>query len=138
MVDPRAVDHARGYIVARRNDHRPVSVKLRLILIVAIHRARKKTQTHRFRRPRAPANPGDPANLFNSPVYIRGAMTLQALRQKIGDDKFFTILRIWYRDNRYGNVTTADFVASSEKISGTDLDPFFTRWLYTAGEPTSW
>ena len=85
-----------------------------------------------------PANPGDPANLFDSPVYDRGAMTLQALREKIGDDKFFTILRTWYRNNRYGNVSTTDFTALSEKISGTDLDPFFATWLYTAGKPTSW
>ncbi len=85
-----------------------------------------------------PANPGDPAKLFGSPVYNRGAMTLQALREKIGDDKFFTILRTWYRDHRYGNVTTADFIALSEKVSGADLDAFFTTWLYTAGKPTAW
>jgi aminopeptidase N len=65
-------------------------------------------------------------------------MTLQALREKIGDDKFFTILRTWYRDHRYGNVTTADFIALSEKVSGADLDAFFTTWLYTAGKPTAW
>ncbi|HEY5117794.1 MAG TPA: M1 family metallopeptidase, partial [Nakamurella sp.] len=85
-----------------------------------------------------PANPGAPANLFAGPVYDRGAMTLQALREKIGDDKFFTILRTWYRDHRYRNVTTAQFIALSEKVSGVDLDPFFTTWLYTAGKPTTW
>ena len=85
-----------------------------------------------------PANPGAAANLFAGPVYDRGAMTLQALREKIGDDKFFTILRTWYRDHRYRNVTTAQFIALSEKVSGVDLDPFFTTWLYTAGKPTTW
>ena len=85
-----------------------------------------------------PANPGAPANLFAGPVYDRGAMTLQALREEIGDDKFFTILRTWYRDHRYRNVTTAQFIALSEKVSGVDLDPFFTTWLYTAGKPTTW
>jgi len=85
-----------------------------------------------------PANPGAPANLFAGPVYDRGAMTLRALREKIGDDKFFTILRTWYRDHRYRNVTTAQFIALSEKVSGVDLDPFFTTWLYTAGKPTTW
>ena len=28
-------------------------------------------------------------------VYLRGAMTLQALREKIGDDAFFAALREW-------------------------------------------
>ena len=44
--------------------------------------------------------------MFHTPVYDRGAMTLQALRAKIGDDAFFLLLRTWYRENRNGNVTT--------------------------------
>ena len=65
-------------------------------------------------------------------------MTLQASREKIGDEKFLTILRTWYRDHRCGTVTTADFIALSEQVSGADLDAFFTTWLYTAGKPTAW
>jgi aminopeptidase N len=65
-------------------------------------------------------------------------MTLQALRQKIGDDAFFRILRRWYAENKYGNVTTADFVALSEQVSGQQLDQFFEVWLYTPAKPTSW
>jgi len=84
------------------------------------------------------ANPGNAANLFGTPVYDRGGMTLQALREKIGDQKFFTILRTWYRDHRYGNATTAQFIELTEKVSGADLDAFFTTWLYTAGKPTAW
>jgi hypothetical protein len=33
--------------------------------------------------------------MFANAVYRRGAMTLQALREKIGDDPFFQILRTW-------------------------------------------
>ena len=77
---------------------------------------------------------GDPEELFASAVYDRGAMTLQALRQKVGDDVFFGILRAWYAENRYGNVTTADFVALSERESGQQLDSFFDVWLYRGRE----
>jgi aminopeptidase N len=65
-------------------------------------------------------------------------MTLQALREKLGDDVFFTILRTWYAENRNGNVTTADFIALAERISGQQLDGFFTVWLYEAGRPETW
>ena len=65
-------------------------------------------------------------------------MTLQALREKVGDRTFFSILRTWYRDHRGGNVTTADFTALAERVSGQDLDPFFHAWLYEEGKPTSW
>ena len=34
----------------------------------------------------APAALPDPSVLFSTPVYDRGAMTLQALREKVGDD----------------------------------------------------
>jgi aminopeptidase N len=80
----------------------------------------------------------DASVLFSSPVYTRGAMTLQALRQKIGDRTFFAILRAWYRDNRNDYVRTAGFIQLAERMSGRDLDAFFDAWLFEEGRPTSW
>ena len=87
-----------------------------------------------------PALIPDGASLF-SPSFVpynRGAMTLQALRVKIGDAVFFPMMRKWYADNRNGNVTTEDFIALAESESGQQLDAFFDVWLYTPGKPTSW
>jgi aminopeptidase N len=84
------------------------------------------------------ADPGSPAFLFNGTVYYRGAMTLQALREKIGDTVFFGLLRDWATQNRYGNVTTAEFIALAEQQSGMNLQRFFDVWLYQADKPTSW
>jgi aminopeptidase N len=87
---------------------------------------------------RPPANLGGPRFLFADQGYTRGGMTLQALREKIGDDAFFAILRTWYEENKYGDVTTADFIALSERISGQQLDEFFDIWLYRPVKPTVW
>jgi len=76
--------------------------------------------------------------MFTRAVYRRGAMTLQALREKIGDDAFFQILRTWVAQHRYGTATTEQFIALSEQISGQNLDAFFQTWLYTSGKPKSW
>ena len=76
--------------------------------------------------------------MFASAVYRRGGMTLQALREKIGDEKFFRVLKTWTRRHRHGNGTTKQFTALAERISGEDLDAFFQTWLYTAGKPMSW
>jgi aminopeptidase N len=84
----------------------------------------------------APAALAGPEQLFGTPVYARGAMTLQALRELIGDPTFFRILRSWYAEHRYGNVSTADFVALAERLSGRDLGGFFQEWLYREGRPT--
>ena len=58
-----------------------------------------------------PGDPGGPAFMFNGTIYNRGAMTLQALREKIGDTDFFELLAGWASQNRYGNVTTPEFIA---------------------------
>jgi aminopeptidase N len=87
---------------------------------------------------RPPADVGGPQFLFSGTVYDRGAMTLQALREKVGDDTFFRILRTWYAKYRYGNASTADFIAVAETVSRQQLDAFFQVWLYEPGKPTSW
>jgi aminopeptidase N len=87
---------------------------------------------------RPPGDLGGPANLFTSPAYSRGAMTLQALRGKVGDRAFFGIMRAWYARHRDGNVTTADFVRLAERRTGQQLDAFFQTWLYTPTKPTTW
>jgi aminopeptidase N len=81
------------------------------------------------------AIPPSAADLFGGPVYDRGAMTLHALRTRIGDRAFFRLLREWTAENRYGNVRTADFVALAERISGQDLDAFFAAWLTGTSPP---
>src|SRR5262245_2567418 len=85
-----------------------------------------------------PGAPGTPVLLFNGTIYSRGAMTLEALREKIGDASFFTLLRTWATQHRYGNVTTAQFIDLAEQVSGIDLGPFFDVWLFQPDKPTSW
>ena len=76
--------------------------------------------------------------MFNGTIYYRGGMTLEALREKVGDFAFFRIMRDWAQQNRFGNVTTAQFIALAEADSGFDLDHFFDVWLYQPEKPTSW
>jgi aminopeptidase N len=83
----------------------------------------------------APGDPGSAANLFDGTIYDRGGMTLEALRERIGDPAFFTLLRTWYAQHRYGNVSTAEFVALAQQISGRDLRGFFQAWLYDPAKP---
>ena len=86
----------------------------------------------------APNQLADASELFHTPVYDRGAMTLQALREKVGEEMFLTIVRSWYAENRHSNVTTGDFIALAERVSGQQLDQFFQAWLFEEGRPESW
>ncbi|MGW3148613.1 M1 family metallopeptidase [Streptomyces sp. NPDC001177] len=80
---------------------------------------------------------GDPQRdtMFASAVYQRGAMTLQMLRERIGDAAFFRLLPAWTRLHRYGNADTDDFIRLAERISGRQLDDLFQSWLFTTGKP---
>jgi len=81
--------------------------------------------------------PGDPQpeNLFDGAVYVRGAMTLGALRERVGYRDFFTILRAWARLHQGGTATTPDLVRLAERVSGRELSRFFDVWLYRSGKP---
>ena len=72
---------------------------------------------------------------FDAAVYIRGAMTLHALRVEIGDEAFFGTLREYVSRHAGGNVSTTDFVEVAEDISGSDLDALFDAWLYGETAP---
>jgi aminopeptidase N len=82
-----------------------------------------------------PGNPG--ANrLFDDAVYKRGAMTVQALRETIGDPAFFALLKSWPAEHRDGNATTDDFIAAAERAAGgKDLGPLFQAWLFGTTRP---
>ncbi len=82
-----------------------------------------------------PGDPGTVGRLFAHPVYDRGAMTLQVLRERVGDRAFFSILRRWARANAHGTVTTEEFVALAERVSGKQLDRLFHVWLYVPEKP---
>ena len=79
-------------------------------------------------------DPG-PGRIFDSAVYDRGAMTLQALRNLIGEQTFAALLRTWAQRFRDGNASTEDFRALAQELSGRDLTGFFDAWLFTDLRP---
>jgi aminopeptidase N len=79
--------------------------------------------------------PTSARQLFDPSIYIRGAMALQALREKIGTKPMLRLLRRWIGEHRYGNATTEEFVLLAERVSRQELARFFQRWLYQRGKP---
>lgn len=82
-----------------------------------------------------PAGKPLPTDLYSNTVYGRGALTFHALRLRVGDEAFFQILRTYTDRFRYGNASTADFIAVAEEVSGQDLGDFFNAWLYDTKNP---
>lgn len=80
------------------------------------------------------ADPGAD-HIFDEPVYDRGGMTLQALRNRIGEEKFWLLIRTWLDTKSGGNGTSEEFEALAAQVSGQDLTGFFTAWLRTPAKP---
>jgi aminopeptidase N len=80
---------------------------------------------------------GDPGphRLFDWAVYERGAMTLQALRNRVGSRAFFTIARRWVHANHDGVGSTREFRRLAEHVSGERLGGLFHAWLYDGSKP---
>ena len=81
------------------------------------------------------ADPG-PDRLFVAAIYLRGGAFLEALRRTVGDTAFSSTLRQWAGRSATVPVSTDDFQALAESVSGQDLDALFTDWLHETGKPT--
>ncbi len=85
--------------------------------------------------PLTPPGTPDPADLFARSIYLRGALTLHAIRLTVGDDAFFEILRGWTERFGGATATTDDFVELAEAVSGQTLRPLIEAWLYAEEMP---
>lgn len=90
------------------------------------------------RRNRAlvPAGPVDPSAHLDWVPYRKGASVLHLLRLTLGDEAFFTVLRTAYAQYADEPLSTEDFKALLERISGQDLTDFFAVWVYEDALPT--
>ncbi|MEI5675789.1 MULTISPECIES: M1 family metallopeptidase [unclassified Nocardioides] len=76
-------------------------------------------------------------HIFDTPVYQRGAMALQALRTRIGQRDFDRLLRRWVRTHRGTTGSTREFVDLAEQVSGERLGRFFRAWLRAPHAPAA-
>jgi aminopeptidase N len=90
------------------------------------------------------------ANLYNKPIvrhdfndsgefdgnaYTKGGWVLYMLRHQLGEDAFYRGLKHYLEVNRGKNVVTADLAKALEESTHTNVDQFFSQWLYGAGAP---
>ncbi len=81
------------------------------------------------------ANLDDMSKVTNGMTYQKGAWVLHMLRQRLGDDRFWSGIRTYYQRYQDASATTADFRQAMEQVSGEDLAAFFDQWLYRGGVP---
>jgi aminopeptidase N len=72
---------------------------------------------------------------FDGNAYTKGGWVLYMLRHQLGEDAFYRGLKHYLEVNRGKNVVTADLSKAIEEATHTNVDRFFSQWLYGAGAP---
>ncbi len=76
------------------------------------------------------------ADLFNQGVYVRGAMTVHALRLKIAnDDAFWKLIRAFIEKYKFGNASNQDWLAHVAELVGPEARALQERWLFDTVAP---
>ncbi|HKO42536.1 MAG TPA: M1 family metallopeptidase [Pyrinomonadaceae bacterium] len=73
--------------------------------------------------------------LLNANNYQKGAWILHMLRAELGDKHFFDGVKEYYKTHKNATANSEDLRIALEKVSGKNLKPFFTSWVYGAGHP---
>lgn len=66
---------------------------------------------------------------LRSIIYNKSAVVLHMLRRYIGDEAFFSGLRLFYSDWRFRKAGTDDFEAAMQATTTQPLEKFFDQWI---------
>ncbi len=70
-----------------------------------------------------------PREFYSPVVYRKGTLYFHALRQRVGDTAFFTILQTYYRRHRYGIATPESFLQTVQIVTGSAQRDLYERWI---------
>src|SRR3981189_2152496 len=77
----------------------------------------------------------DDSSEFDGNAYGKGGWVLYMLRHQFGDNAFYRAMKHYLEANRGKNVVTSDLVKAIEEATHTNVDQFFSQWIYGAGAP---
>ncbi|MGD8552530.1 MAG: M1 family metallopeptidase [Anaerolineales bacterium] len=67
-------------------------------------------------------------------VYFKGALFLDALRQRLGEREFEAFLKGYYEEYLFESADAEGFQAVAEEACDCDLDDLFDLWVFEGGE----
>jgi hypothetical protein len=73
------------------------------------------------------------SELYWKVVYDKGALYFHDLREEIGDPAFFEVLRVYFRNNRYGIAEPGDWLAAVEEVTGDGYRSIYQEWVVGTG-----
>jgi aminopeptidase N len=87
-----------------------------------------------MREEAGPPGAYDPRSFAEGNIYYGPALMWHELRERIGDKRFWSMVRAWPSVDAGGNATREEYLAWVEEETGEELTAFFDAWLL--GETT--
>jgi aminopeptidase N len=72
----------------------------------------------------------DSYEVFDKVNFNKGAIVVHMLRLQIGDEDFFSSLKLYLQQNALGKTELAEFRLAVEQVTGQDFNWFFDQWFY--------
>ncbi len=80
-------------------------------------------------------NYADLLQLLNPNSYQKGAWVLHMLRNEVGEELFWKIIKSYYDGYKYNNANTTDFIQVVNDVAKNDYSSFYNQWLRMNGQP---
>ncbi len=77
----------------------------------------------------------DKLHLLNPNSYQKGAWVLHMLRNEVGEEIFWKIIKTYYEEYKFSNANSDDFIEIVNQVTGEDYGIFFNQWLKRSGQP---
>jgi aminopeptidase N len=72
--------------------------------------------------------------LYSPVVYTKGALFFVELRERLGEEAFFSALQAYYGDNKYKIAAPRELLSTFESACSCELDEFYAEWGVRASE----
>jgi len=70
---------------------------------------------------------------YRANVYYKASLLLQTLENLLGEEKMKELLKEYFQRYKFKHPKTDDFIQLANEISGEDLTPFFSQFLFGTG-----
>ncbi len=77
----------------------------------------------------------DKEDMFDAHSYNKGGLTLNLLRDYMGDDAYFAAMKLYLNKHQYQPVEVNDLRMAFEEVTGQDWNWFFNQWFMKPGHP---
>lgn len=73
--------------------------------------------------------------MFDAISYNKGGQILHMLRKYVGDEAFFSSLKLYLETHKHKTAEAHELRLAFEEVTGEDLNWFFNEWYFAAGHP---